>query len=147
VLESNHVVLQGKRIAVQEYGIPSRELVEHLKQRGAEVMTIHVYDWALPEDIGPLKDAVGALLKDCVDEDRIDTVLFTAAVQVHHLLQVAEGMCAQEALVSALHRVKVASIGPVTSKALREYGIPVSLEPSHPKMGFLVKEASELPAR
>jgi uroporphyrinogen-III synthase len=46
-------------------------------------------------------------------------------------------------LVSALKKTIVASIGPVTSEALAEYGIPVSLEPTHPKMGFLVKEASE----
>ncbi len=142
VLETNQVPLQGRSIAIQEYGVPSRELVEGLKQRGAEVLPVHVYDWALPEDVGPLRDAVGALL-----QDRIDTVLFTAAAQVHHLFNVAEEMGSRETLVSSLHRVKVASIGPVTSETLREYGIPVSLEPSHPRMGFLVKEASELAER
>lgn len=141
VLEVNQIPLQGQHIAVQEYGIPSRELVEGLRSRGADVLTVHVYDWALPEDISPLKDAVKALL-----EDRIDIVMFTAAVQVHHLLQIAEGMGSREALVSSLQRTKVASIGPVTSEALREYGLPVNLEPSHPKMGFLVKEASDVAA-
>ena len=41
------------------------------------------------------------------------------------------------------HGVHSASIGPVTSEALGEYGIPVSMEPTHPKMGFLVREAAE----
>jgi uroporphyrinogen-III synthase len=40
------------------------------------------------------------------------------------------------------HVVK-ASIGPTTSEVLRSYGLLVELEASHPKMGFLVKEAAE----
>jgi uroporphyrinogen-III synthase len=37
----------------------------------------------------------------------------------------------------------VASIGPTTSETLRNFGIQVDVEPTHPKMGFLVKEAAE----
>jgi uroporphyrinogen-III synthase len=37
----------------------------------------------------------------------------------------------------------VASIGPTTSEELQRRGIQADLEPSHPKMGYLVKEASE----
>jgi len=36
----------------------------------------------------------------------------------------------------------VASIGPATSEALEEYGVRVDFEPSHPKMGVLVKETA-----
>jgi uroporphyrinogen-III synthase len=61
---------------------------------------------------------------------------------VHHLLQVAEEMSCRDSLVAALGKIKVASIGPVTSEALGEYGIRVSMEPTHPKMGFLVREAA-----
>jgi len=141
VLETNHVPLQGQQIAIQEHGIPSRELVEALKRRGAEVLTVHVYDWALPEDTSPLKNAVTALI-----DSRIDVVLFTAAVQVHHLFQIAEEVGSKDALISALRCTRVASIGPVTSEALAEYGIRANLEPTHPKMGFLVREAAEFTA-
>ena len=37
----------------------------------------------------------------------------------------------------------VGSIGPVTSDELRAQGIAPDLEPTHPKMGFLVKEVAE----
>jgi uroporphyrinogen-III synthase len=141
VLETNRVLLQGQQIAVQEYGIPSRELVAALKQRGAEILTVHVYDWALPEDTSPLKNAVTALL-----ESRVDVVLLTAAVQVHHLFQIAEEMGSKDVLVAALRRTRIASIGPVTSEALSEYGLRANLEPTHPKMGFLVREAAEFTA-
>ena len=138
VLDENKVGLAGKPVAVQEYGIPSKDLVQGLRERGAEVLAVHVYDWALPEDVAPLRNAITALMAASVD-----VVLFTAAIQVHHLLQVAEEMSSRDALVAALRRITVASIGPVTSEALGEYGIPVTLEPTHPKMGFLVREAAE----
>ena len=137
VLDSNKVTLRGQRVAVQEYGIPSKDLTQALQERGAEVIAVHVYDWALPEDTAPLRNAIEALIAG-----RVDVVLFTAAIQAHHLLQVAEEMKSRGALVAALGKIRVASIGPVTSEALGEYGIPVSLEPSHPKMGFLVGEAA-----
>jgi uroporphyrinogen-III synthase len=138
VLDANNVPLRGQRVAVQEYGIPSQDLMQGLQERGAEVLAVHVYDWALPDDIAPLRNAIEALIAA-----RVDVVLFTAAIQAHHLLQVAEQMKSRDGLLSALGKIRVASIGPVTSEALAEYGIPVSLEPSHPKMGFLVREAAD----
>jgi uroporphyrinogen-III synthase len=138
VLDANEVPLHGRTVAVQEHGIPSPQLIEGLRQRGAETLTVHVYDWALPDDLAPLNNAIAEL-----QNDRVDVVLFTAAVQVHHLIQVAEHISARDGVVASLKRCMVASIGPVTSEALAEYGIPVHFEPSHPKMGFLVKEAAE----
>jgi uroporphyrinogen-III synthase len=60
-----------------------------------------------------------------------------------HLLQVAETMQLRGAVVEALRNTVVASIGPTTSEELRQQGIAVDMEPSHPKMGFLVREAAE----
>jgi uroporphyrinogen-III synthase len=37
----------------------------------------------------------------------------------------------------------VASVGPTTSETLRESGLRADLEPSHPKMGFLVNETAK----
>jgi uroporphyrinogen-III synthase len=137
-LDANKVPLKGNTVAVQEHGVPSPQLIDGLRQRGAHVITVHVYNWALPDDLRPMHEAIEALLAGCVD-----VVLFTAAVQVHHLLRVADDRNARESVVAALNRSKVASIGPVTSEALAEYGIAAQFEPSHPKMGFLVKEAAE----
>lgn len=132
------VPLQGRRIAVQEHGVPSPELYAGLRERGADVTPVHVYHWSLPEDTGPLREAISA-----VTRNEIDVVMFTSSVQIVHLLQIAEEMKLREDLVGALNRAVIASIGPVTSEALKEYGISVDLEPTHPKMGFLVKETAE----
>jgi uroporphyrinogen-III synthase len=130
--------LQGRRVAVQEHGVPSHELYAGLKERGAEVFPVHVYQWALPEDTGPLRQAILS-----VTSNQIDVAIFTSSVQIHHLLQIAQEMNLREDLVRALNRSMIASIGPLTSQTLREQGIAVDLEPTHPKMGFLVKEAAE----
>jgi uroporphyrinogen-III synthase len=130
--------LRERHVAVQEHGEPSPELYAGLKERGAEVFPVPVYQWALPEDASPLREAVDALSRR-----QIDVVLFTSSVQVDHLFRIAEEMRLRQELVSALNGAMVASIGPVTSETLRSYGIKVSMQPTHPKMGFLVKEAAE----
>jgi uroporphyrinogen-III synthase len=130
--------LSGARVAVQEYGVPNLELVAALEERGATVTRVPVYQWALPEDLEPLRRAIDALV-----DGHIDVALFTTGTQVVHLLQVAEAMRKRQAVTDALRRVVVASIGPTTSEELRQQGVAVDLEPSHPKMGFLVRETAE----
>ncbi len=127
------IPLQGRRVAVQEYGRSNPELVTGLAARGASVMRVSVYRWALPEDCGPLRRAIKAItLRE------VDLVLFTTAVQVDHLLQVAAEEGLEESLRAGLRDAVVASIGPTCSRALREHGLVVDLEPEHPKMGPLI---------
>lgn len=135
---ANSIPLKGSRIAVQEYGATNPELLDGLKQRGAIVTRIPVYEWALPEDVGPLRESVQAIV-----HGRIDMAFFTTSVQVQHLLRIASGMQAEEPLRHAFRRIVVGSIGPITSEALRQNGLPVDFEPEHPKMGFLVAEAAQ----
>jgi uroporphyrinogen-III synthase len=70
-------------------------------------------------------------------------VFFTTGIQVAHLFQVAGEINLESAMRAGLARTVVASIGPTTSEELQRQGIKPDLEPSHPKMGFLVKEAAE----
>ena len=130
--------LRGGRIAVQEHGEPSPELYAALRERGAEVSPGHVYRWALPEDVGPLKSAIQSLIAR-----EIEVVLFTASVQFTHAERVAQEMGMQQKFVEALQCVVVASIGPTTTQTLKEHGVSVDFEPSHPRMGILVAEAAE----
>src|SRR6266567_4332979 len=132
------VPLQSQRIAVQEHGEPSPELYAALLERGAEVFPVRVYRWELPEDIGPLKNAIRSLT-----QSQVDVVMFTSSVQFVHAARIAAEMGVSEPFINALNRIVVASIGPISSETLRENGVVVDLEPSHPKMGILVKEAAE----
>jgi uroporphyrinogen-III synthase len=130
--------LNGARVAVQEYGVCNPELLDGLEKRGAQVTRVPVYQWALPNDLAPLRAAIQSLA-----EGKIDVVIFTTSVQAVHLFQVAAAMNLEKEMRAGLERAMVASIGPTTSEELSRQRIRVDLEPSHPKMGFLVKEAAE----
>jgi len=128
----------GRRIAVQEYGVTNPDLSAGLEERGAIVSLVNVYQWALPEDIGPLQQAVESVIKG-----EVHVLLVASSVQIRHLFEVAEKMDESKALHEALSRVVIASIGPLTSEELRSRGLNVDIECTRPKMGFLVQEAAE----
>ncbi len=130
--------LNGARVAVQEYGVSNSELLDGLEKRGARVTRVPVYQWALPDDLAPLRAAIQSLA-----DGKIDVVFFTTSVQAVHLFQVAAAMNLEKEMRIGLARAMVASIGPTTSEELSRQKIRVDFEPSHPKMGFLVKEAAE----
>lgn len=130
--------LRTMRVAVQEYGASNPELLAELTQRCAQVIKVPVYQWALPEDVQPLREAVLSIANGSVD-----VVLFLAAVQVIHLFQVAEEMNLRDKLSSGLLSTAVVSIGPTTSEELAHHGITPDFEPSRPKMGFVVNEAAQ----
>ena len=127
----------GRRVAVQEYGRPSQELIDGLRARGLEVTSVQVYQWALPEDLGPLQEAARRLAAG-----EIDVLLVTSSAQVEHLLKVAADVGLEDEVRKACGRVVMASIGPTTSETLAELGFRADFEPSHPKMGLLVNESA-----
>ena len=130
--------LAGSRVAVQEYGVPNEAFLAGLKERGVEVLRVPVYQWTLPQDIQPLREAIQALV-----EGRAQVALFTNSAQVEHLLRVAAEDGAKERLLEALEKVVVASVGPTCSETLVSHGIAIDLEPVHPKMGPLVQETAQ----
>ena len=137
-LDATGTSFDGLRVAVQEYGVSNPDLLQGLETRGARVTRVPVYRWALPEDVAPLRSAVSS-----VAGGEIDVVIVTTATQAVHLFQVAETMGQANAVREGLRRAVVASIGPTTTEALRHQDVAVDLEASHPKMGFLVREAAE----
>lgn len=130
--------LEGTRVAVQEHGAPSTELYAALEQAGAEVTPVSVYRWALPEDTSALRRALQSIA-----EGRAEIVLFTSRAQVEHAFTIAAEEKLEGAIKEHLRRGVIASIGPVCTEALRAEGLTPDVEPSHPKMGHLVRAAAE----
>jgi uroporphyrinogen-III synthase len=128
----------NQTVAVQEYGLPNRSLVAGLEARGAQVQTIKVYSWELPEDTAPLEQN---LARVAVGE--IDVLMFTSAHQVVNVLRMADKLGLTQKFFEACRAAVIASIGPTTSEMLRECDLPVDLEPEHSKMGHLVTAAAE----
>jgi uroporphyrinogen-III synthase len=125
--------VRDSSILVQRYGAANRALVAALAERGARVQEIATYRWGLPQDTGPL-----VALLDALADGGVDAVVFTSAIQIQHLFKLAEGMERSADLAAQLNRSIVASIGPVCSRALRDFGITPNLEASPPKLGPLM---------
>jgi uroporphyrinogen-III synthase len=134
VLESlEDLSFRGECVVVQRYGETNVELEKALRAKGAEVVEIPTYRWALPENTRPL-----AGLIDALERAQVDATVFTSASQAHNLFALAQKLGKQGPLAANLSRTLVASIGPVCSAALREHGVKIALEASPPKLGPLV---------
>ena len=134
--------LEGKRIAVQEYGVSNRDLLVGLEARGALVFTVPVYRWTLPAERGPL----GAAGRSIANGEA-DVLLFTSSAQVTNLIQIADAGGFGAEIRRRARELVVGSIGPVCSQELRNHGLEPDFEPAHPKLGHLVKEAAAHSAR
>jgi uroporphyrinogen-III synthase len=110
-----------------------------LKTRGAAVTSVPVYQWDLPLDTAPLQTAVRKLVNG-----EFDVILFTTSIQITHLFKIAAD---DDALRAALNKIVIASVGPTTTETLADFGLKPDIEPSHPKMGFLVNETAAQAAR
>lgn len=128
------VPIAGERVVVQRYGETNPELEKELKARGAEVVEVPTYRWAMPKDTAPLSRLIDALARGGVD-----AAVFTSASQVGNLFAVAEREGRTGVLQQGLNAALVVSVGPVCSRALQAQGIRVSLEAHPPKLGPLVE--------
>ncbi|MEE9226387.1 MAG: uroporphyrinogen decarboxylase [Acidobacteriota bacterium] len=132
-LEGSKLV-SGKRIAIQEYGIPNPHLADALTRGGATVTRVPVYRWDLPEDLRPLQKAIQEILAG-----RVDYALFTNAMQVRHLFQVAAREGRDGELQNRFRSICIGSIGPITTEAISESGLRADFETDSPHMGNLVR--------
>ena len=124
-------------VAVQEYGRSNPELMEGLAAQGRTAFRVPVYQWSLPDDRAPLQEALNSLL-----EGKFQAALFTTGVQIEHFLAFADEQGKRAQAVKALEKVFIGSIGPTCTESLQASGLTPALEPSHPKMGILVREAA-----
>jgi uroporphyrinogen-III synthase len=131
-----------RRITIQEYGRPNEELIAAVEALGAEVCTIAIYRWALPDDAGPLREAVRRIAsREC------DVVLFTTSIQLIHLLDVARDMGRlTEVRLALAEDLAIGSVGPVMDATLVDRGFAPDIVPAHPKMAVLVRTAAEVAA-
>ncbi|MGY2128259.1 uroporphyrinogen-III synthase [Blastococcus sp. SYSU DS0617] len=135
--------LAGRRIVVQLHGDPLPDLVAGLRDTGAEVLTVPVYRWVMPEDVAPVHRLVSA-----VAAGTVDAVTFTSAPAAASLLTVAEELGRRDELVAALRdRVLAVAVGAVTAGPLEAAGIPTR-QPERARLGALAREVvARLPER
>jgi uroporphyrinogen-III synthase len=128
------VLVADREVVFVHDGGGSREVVGALARRGARVVEVQPYGWALPEDIGPLRGLVETLIRG-----EVDALAVTTQAQARHLFAVADTMGARDAMTRALReRVVVAAVGPTSARALAQLGAPAHVIPEQGKMGAMV---------
>ena len=130
--------LNGKAILVQLYGQENPELSTALQKRGATVIGVSIYSYAQASETSAIEDMVQKIL-----DKEIDAITFTSATQVPFLFRTADLLDAVAFRKRLKKDVVVASVGEVTSRALRSLGVEPHVEPAESKMGPMVKALAE----
>jgi uroporphyrinogen-III synthase len=128
---------------VQLHGDPLPDVVEALRDAGADVIEVPVYRWEPPEDEQPLRRLIEATVAGAVD-----CLTFTSAPAAANFLRTAETLGCRAEVVTALKGpVLAVAVGSVTAGPLRQADVPVAM-PARYRLGALAREvADQLPAR
>ena len=131
--------LAGRRVAVQEPGAETREITGALEAAGADVVTVPVYRWRMPEDTSPALRLVHAAC-----DGRVDAVTFTSAPAVQNLFAVAAAADRDAALRRAFDTSVVAAcVGGVCAGAARAEGVADPVEPAVGRLGLMIRALGE----
>lgn len=133
--------LSGARIVLQEYGVANEPLRRELADEGAEVSSVAIYRWTLPENLNPLRGAIDQILARTVD-----VLLFTSSNQVHNLLEVVRDQGREDEFRRAVAETVVGSIGPICSETLTDASFKPDFEAPRSKLGVLVRHGADVAA-
>jgi uroporphyrinogen III methyltransferase/synthase len=128
VAELSKIGVTGKAVLYPRADRARDIIPEQLQKLGASVIAPVAYRNVLPDRLCP--ESILALEKRC-----IDCITFTSSSTVHNLSQ----LLGTDLLTDMLKGVTVASIGPITSKACRDIGLKVDIEPAEYTLNALTK--------
>jgi uroporphyrinogen III methyltransferase / synthase len=111
--------LAGRRIVITRANEQAPELAQRLEELGAAVTVLAAIRIEPADDYGPLDDAIGEL-------STFDWVVFTS---VNGVRAFAARLHERGRDWSALHRARVAAIGPTTARQLEGLGVYPALVP------------------
>ncbi len=133
----------GDRVAIQLFDPGEHPATLALRSLCRELVEVPVYRWLLPEDLGPARRLVEAVIAG-----QVDAVTFTSQPAVHHLFRIAGGLGREDELRAAFNSsVMAACVGAVCAEAARDEGIKRPAWPDPPRLPALVSMVvSELSA-
>ena len=112
------MAIKGKRILLARAKKARDILPKGLRKMGAEADVVEVYRTVKPKG-GSKK------LKQLLEERRIDAIAFTSSSTVNHFAELLK----REDLKKLLKGIAIASIGPVTTKTAKGWGMKVQIQP------------------
>lgn len=118
VVHSLRKLVKGERVLLVRAKIARDVIPDELRAAGAEVDVVEAYQTVIPDD------AQSRMVSVFSDPPLPDAITFTSSSTVQNFLTVVVGTD----VPAKLAHVKFASIGPVTSRTMREYGLRVDVE-------------------
>lgn len=110
--------LENLRVVLVRSSSADDSLAESLLKRGAIVSTVNIYDSKIPTDLETTLEFLNGL-----SEGRFHAVLFTSAISVSNLFEIARVRLSLTTLVELLRRTRIGAIGPATAEELRRRGV------------------------
>jgi uroporphyrinogen III methyltransferase/synthase len=121
LLEALDDDLTGKKVLIARAESAREVLPEELRRRGAQVDVAPAYRTVVPD---------GSHLREVLAVKSPDWITFTSSSTVRHFVEMVG--------VEVLRDIRVASIGPITSQTIREYGLEPTVEASPHTMDRLI---------
>ncbi|OGR24094.1 MAG: hypothetical protein A2139_05955 [Desulfobacca sp. RBG_16_60_12] len=112
-------LLGGTRFLLARAAQARDVLPQGLIELGAKLDVVPVYRALPPQGVPPEAAAV-------LDAGQVDILTFTSSSTVHNFA----GLVGKDAFQTLAARATVASIGPITTATLSEYGITPQIEPA-----------------
>jgi uroporphyrinogen-III synthase len=136
--------VKGKRVLLARATVARDVIPRELRKLGARVDVVEAYETVIPQSS---RQRLGAALIS--QKRRPDWITFTSSSTVRNfvaLLGESRGRVGHHHASSGSKRrlkgVRLASIGPVTSSTLREFGLPVNVEAAEYTIPGLIKAIS-----
>lgn len=122
--------LQGKDISGKKIRIPRTSnatptLTEKLKEMGADVVEVYVYESGLPVD-----EKLKAKFYQDLTNGKIDAIVFGSGLSAKNIFKMLSEKAPMETLRNIINtKVATVAIGPTTAEALKEMDVKVDVMP------------------
>ena len=117
IVKSLRKLIKGEKVLLVRARVARDVIPDELRSAGADVEVVEAYQTVVPED-------AKARLQTLFAKSEPDIITFTSSSTVKNFFSLVVGTD----IPQKLSTVRFASIGPVTSDTLREYGLPVHVE-------------------
>lgn len=114
--------VRGKRVLLVRAKVARDVIPSELRKAGAHVDVVEAYETVVPQSS---RTRLRAVLND--PRKRPDVVTFTSSSTVKNFVELLGGAEKLKRHAARLNGILFASIGPVTSSTLRDFGLPIQI--------------------
>ncbi|MDH3618553.1 MAG: uroporphyrinogen-III synthase, partial [Nitrosopumilus sp.] len=120
----------GKKVIIPRSGASTPFLKELLNKIGIEVLEIHLYDVCAFRDTTQWNE-----FRELFSQGKVDGIVFTSASSVRGFFEIMLKDHDEQNLIENLEKIRVVTIGPFTSDAMKNYNVKNTISEVHTVLG------------